>query len=119
MAKILIVEDNKLNLKLFKDLLTTKKHEIITSEDGNNIKEILSLQKPQIILMDIQLGRVSGLDLIKIVKNDNDTKHIPIIAITAFAMQTDQTLISNSGCDMYITKPVSIDKFFEAIDSFL
>ncbi len=119
MGKVLIVEDNDLNLKLFHDLLMIQKHEVAISRDGLNILDIATKEKPNLILMDIQLNGVSGTDLIKELKNNNTTKHIPIIAITAFAMKHDETKISKSGCDMYISKPVSIDDFFKAVNKFI
>lgn len=119
MGKVLIVEDNELNLKLFHDLLTIQKYDIAISKDGLNIIEITIKEKPDLILMDIQLNGVSGIDLIKELKQNNATKHIPIIAITAFAMKNDEAKISKSGCDMYISKPVSIDIFFKAVNKFI
>ncbi len=112
MVKVLVVEDNELNLKLFCDLLTIKDHEVILSKDGFNILEIVIEQLPDLILMDIQLADVSGLDLIKILKNNPKTNKIPIIVITAFAMKNEVMRISESGCDLYLSKPVSIDNFF-------
>lgn len=119
MGKVLIVEDNELNLKLFHDLLTIQKYDIAISKDGLNIIEIAIKEKPDLILMDIQLNGISGIDLIKELKQNNTTKHIPIIAITAFAMKNDEAKISKSGCDMYISKPVSIDIFFKAVNKFV
>lgn len=119
MGKVLIVEDNELNLKLFHDLLTIQKYDIVISKDGLNIIEISTKEKPDLILMDIQLNGISGIDLIKELKQNNATKHIPIIAITAFAMKNDEAKISKSGCDMYISKPVSIDIFFKAVNKFI
>lgn len=119
MGKVLIVEDNELNLKLFHDLLMIQNHEVITSRDGLNILEIVTKQKPDLILMDIQLSGVSGMDLIRDLKQNLETKKIPIIAITAFAMKNDETRISESGCDFYISKPVSIDNFFSTVKRFI
>ena len=121
MAKVLVVEDNELNLnlKLFCDLLTIKDHEVILSKDGFNILEIVIEQLPDLILMDIQLADVSGLDLIKILKNDPKTNKIPIIVITAFAMKNEVMRISESGCDLYLSKPVSIDNFFFSVERFI
>ena len=119
MAKVLVVEDNELNLKLFCDLLTIKDHEVILSKDGFNILEIVIEQLPDLILMDIQLADVSGLDLIKILKNNPKTNKIPIIVITAFAMKNEVIRISESGCDLYLSKPVSIDNFFFSIEKFI
>ena len=119
MAKVLVVEDNELNLKLFCDLLTIKDHEVILSKDGFNILEIVVEQLPDLILMDIQLADVSGLDLIKILKNNPKTNKIPIIVITAFAMKNEVMRISESGCDLYLSKPVSIDNFFFSVERFI
>ena len=119
MAKVLVVEDNELNLNLFCDLLTIKDHEVILSKDGFNILEIVIEQLPDLILMDIQLADVSGLDLIKILKNNPKTNKIPIIVITAFAMKNEVMRISESGCDLYLSKPVSIDNFFFSVERFI
>ena len=119
MSKVLIVEDNELNLKLFHDLLTIQEHDVVVSKDGLDIMNITTSAKPDLILMDIQLNGVSGIDLIKELKHSSSTKHIPIIAITAFAMKHDETRISKSGCDMYISKPVSIENFFKTVNKFI
>ncbi|MBN8512615.1 MAG: response regulator [Rickettsiales bacterium] len=119
MARVLIVEDNELNLKLFHDLLTIQEHEVVTSRDGKGILELVVTSEPDLILMDIHLNGLSGIDLVQILKNDSKTSHIPIIVITAFAMKMDEARISKSGCDMYLSKPVSIDKFFKAVEKFL
>ena len=118
MSKVLIVEDNELNLKLFQDLLAIQKYEIISSRDGIGILPIVLSQKPDLILMDIQLSGVSGIDIIKELKENPSTYDIPIIAITAFAMKNDENKISESGCDMYLSKPVSIDLFFSTVNKF-
>ncbi|MDP4709379.1 MAG: response regulator [Rickettsiaceae bacterium] len=120
MKKVLIVEDNDLNLKLFYDLLMIKECDIIVSKDGVGVIDIATTELPRLILMDIQLNSgISGIDLIRELKANETTKHIPIIAITAFAMKSDEDLISQSGCDMYLSKPVSIERFFQAIDFFI
>ena len=119
MARVLIVEDNELNLKLFHDLLTIQEHEVVTSRDGRGILELVITSKPELILMDIHLNGLSGIDLVQILKNDSKTAHIPIIVITAIAMKMDEARISKSGCHMYLSKPVSIDKFFKAVEKFL
>lgn len=119
MGKVLIVEDNELNMKLFHDLITIKNHDTILSSDGMNIIEIATDEKPDLILMDIQLNGVSGLDLIKSLRKNEQTSSIPIIAISAFAMKKDEKIISASGCDLYISKPVSISDFFNAVEKFI
>lgn len=119
MAKVLVVEDNELNLKLFCDLLMLKRHEVIVSKDGFNIVNIAIEQLPELVLMDIQLADISGIDLIKALKNNPQTRRIPIIVITAFAMKNEVVRISESGCDLYLSKPVSIDNFFFSIEKFI
>ena len=119
MGRVLVVEDNELNLKLFHDLLTIQEHEVIISRDGLNLVELIQSTRPDLILMDIHLNGLSGIDLIQTLKANQDTKHIPIITITAFALKVYQIRISKSGCDMYLSKPVSIDKFFKAIEKFI
>ena len=119
MAKVLVVEDNELNLKLFCDLLMIKGHEVIISKDGFDIVKIAIEQLPKLILMDIQLAEVSGIDLIKALKNNPQTRKIPIIVITAFAMKNEVMRISESGCDLYLSKPVSIDNFFFSVEKFI
>ena len=117
--KVLIIEDNELNLKLFNDLLLMKEYNVVTSNTGDGAFELVKNEMPNLILMDIQLHGISGIDIIKQLKSDEDTKNIPIIAITAFAMKHDEARIIQSGCDMYISKPVSIDSFYNAVHSFL
>jgi len=120
MHKVLIVEDNELNLKLFHDLITIQQCEVIISRDGIGVKNIAESQAPDLILMDIQLNNgISGIDIIKELKASPTTAKIPIIAITAFAMTNDEKRISASGCDMYLSKPVSIDLFFQALNKFI
>lgn len=119
MGRVLIVEDNELNMKLFHDLLTIQKHQVYISRDGISVMEMATSQNLDLILMDIQLNGLSGIDLIHNLKKNPETKHIPIIAITAFAMKQDEVRISKSGCDMYLAKPVSIDSFFKAIEKFI
>lgn len=119
MHKILIVEDNELNMKLFFDLLSMQQCNIIKSSCGIGVIEMVKEQKPDLILMDIQLSDISGLDLIKALKEDKTTSDIPIISITAFAMKQDEIRITESGCNLYLSKPVSIEKFFESVRQFL
>lgn len=119
MKKVLVVEDNDLNLKLFCDLLAIHNCEVVTSRDGIGVIELAKKEVPQLILMDIQLNGISGIDLIRQLKTDSATSHIPIIAVTAFAMKNDEIRILDSGCDLYLTKPISIDHFIKAINKFL
>jgi two-component system, cell cycle response regulator DivK len=119
MSKVLVVEDNDLNLKLFHDLLMMKKHQVITSKEGKDAFNLAKTELPDLILMDIQLNGISGLDIIKALKQEVATSNIPIIAITAFAMKHDEMKIMQSGCDMYLSKPVSMGNFFEAVAMYL
>ena len=116
---VLIVEDNELNMKLFHDLLEA--HGIATLEtmDGTRVLEIARTQKPDLILMDIQLPEVSGLDVTKWLKADAELKHIPVIAITAFAMKGDEQKIREGGCEDYISKPISVSRFLEVVNHYL
>ncbi|WP_316353974.1 response regulator [Candidatus Trichorickettsia mobilis] len=118
-SKVLIVEDNELNLKLFHDLLVIQNYEVMTSKNGLGIPDLIENERPDLILMDIQLNGISGIDIIKELKKNPATSSIPIIAITAFAMKNDEAKISASGCDMYLPKPVSIDLFFQALHKFI
>ena len=119
MPTVLVVEDNALNMKLFQDLLTIKHCDVIKSKEGHDAVALAVSEHPDLILMDIQLGGLSGIDLIKILKSQENTSKIPIIAVTAFAMKHDEINIMQSGCDMYISKPVSINQFFDAVARYL
>src|SRR4051812_21660847 len=99
--KILIVEDNDLNLKLFRDLLSTHGFIIYETKDGLEALDMVRKYIPDLVIMDIQLQGVSGLDIIRRVKGDNTLKHIPIVAVTAFAMKDDKERILQSGCEDY------------------
>ena len=113
MKTVLIVEDNDLNMKLFHDLLEAH---------GYNGMEALSLARehsPDLILMDIQLPEVSGLEVTKWIKEDETLKSIPVIAVTAFAMKGDEEKIREGGCEAYIAKPISVENFLNTVKEFL
>lgn len=112
---ILIVEDNELNMKLFNDLLAAQGHRILQSEDGASALEIARRERPDLILMDIQLPEISGLEVAKWIKEDERLKHIPIIAVTAYAMKGDEERIRDGGCEAYISKPIAIADFLATI----
>lgn len=114
-----MVEDNDLNLKLFKDLLETKNIYVVESRGGEKVMELVADELPDLILMDIQLHGMSGFELIEKIKSDDDLKHIPIIAVTAFAMKDDRDRIMESGCEDYIAKPISIGSFLETVEQYL
>lgn len=117
--KIMIVEDNELNMKLFNDLLEAHGYETVTTRDGTKALEIAHDAKPDLILMDIQLPEVSGLDITRMMKAEDDLKNIPVIAVTAFAMKGDEDKIRECGCEGYVSKPISITSFIEAIQTHL
>jgi len=117
--KILIVEDNDLNLKLFKDLLEAHGYETIEIKDGLDAVSVVKRHKPALILMDIQLPEISGLDVTKKIKAEKDLADIPIIAVTAFAMKDDEEKILRAGCQAYISKPISIASFLDTVRKFL
>ena len=108
---ILVVEDNELNLKLFNDILCINNFNVLSSKDGFDVFNILTKNNVNLILMDIQLNEISGIDIIKNIKSETKFSNIPIIAVTAFVMHEDIQRIINSGCDGYISKPVTINKF--------
>jgi two-component system cell cycle response regulator DivK len=117
--KVLIVEDNELNLKLFRDLLEAHNIDTVETRTGLNVLELARTHKPDLILMDIQLPEISGLDVTKQLKADSELKHIPVIAVTAFAMRGDEQKIREGGCEDYISKPISVPHFIQTIRNFL
>lgn len=116
---VLIVEDNELNMKLFHDLLEAHGIQTIETYDGKNVLDLARDHKPDLILMDIQLPEVSGLDVTKWLKSDEELRHIPVIAVTAFAMKGDEQKIREGGCEDYISKPISVGKFMDTINHYL
>lgn len=119
MQRVLIVEDNDLNLKLFRDLLEAHGYESVETKDGREALRLAREIQPNLILMDIQLPEISGLDVTRQIKSDPMLKDIPIIAVTAFAMKDDEEKILQAGCQAYIAKPISIHHFMETIRTFL
>lgn len=116
---ILIIEDNALSLKLFNDILQARGYSTLQAMDGREAKEIVEQSRPNLILLDIQLPGVSGLDFARVLKEDAELQAIPIIAVTAFAMKGDEERILESGCDAYLAKPLSIEKFLNKVTEFL
>lgn len=116
---VLIVEDNELNMKLFHDLLEAHGVKTIETRDGMQVLGIAREKRPDLILMDIQLPEVSGLEVTKWLKADEELRDIPVIAVTAFAMKGDEQKIREGGCEDYISKPISVLRFLEVIESYL
>jgi len=120
MAKtVLIVEDNELNMKLFTDLLDAHGYDTIQTKDGMEALVLAREHHPDLILMDIQLPEVSGLEITKWIKEDDNLKSIPVVAVTAFAMKGDEEKIREGGCEAYIAKPISLQQFLGTVKSFL
>jgi two-component system cell cycle response regulator DivK len=116
---VMIVEDNELNMKLFHDLLEANGYHTIQTRNGTEALSLARSHKPDLILMDIQLPEVSGLDVTRWIKEDETIRHIPVIAVTAFAMKGDEERIRAGGCEAYLSKPISVAKFIETVRHFL
>jgi two-component system cell cycle response regulator DivK len=112
---VLIVEDNDLNMKLFRDLIEAQGYRTLHTRNGMDVLPLVREHRPNLIIMDIQLPEVSGLDVIKWLKDDKELKPIPIIAVTAFAMKGDEEKIRAGGCEDYLAKPIAISQFLATI----
>jgi two-component system cell cycle response regulator DivK len=116
---ILIVEDEPKNLKLLRDLLQRFGYEILEAPDGEQGVKITMEKIPDLILMDIMMPKMDGLEATRIIKADNKTKHIPVIALTSYAMKGDREKTLEAGCDGYIAKPIDIQEVLKTIEHFL
>jgi two-component system cell cycle response regulator DivK len=116
---VLIVEDNELNMKLFSDLLEAHGYATLKTSNGIEAMELARSDHPDLIIMDIQLPEVSGLEVTRWLKADDDLKSIPVIAVTAFAMKGDEERIREGGCEAYLSKPISISRFLETVRTYL
>jgi two-component system cell cycle response regulator DivK len=120
MAKtVLVVEDNELNMKLFHDLLEANGYNIVQTRNGLEAIDLAREHHPDLILMDIQLPEVSGLEVTKWIKEDDELRSIPVIAVTAFAMKGDEERIRQGGCEAYLSKPISVAKFLETVKTYI
>jgi two-component system cell cycle response regulator DivK len=116
---VLIVEDNELNMKLFHDLLEAQGYETLQTREGLQALALAREHRPDLILMDIQLPEISGLEVVKWLKEDEELSSIPVIAVTAFAMKGDEERILEGGCEAYLSKPISVMAFIETVKGFL
>lgn len=116
---VLIVEDNELNMKLFHDLLDAHGYKTVETRNGIDALRLAREYRPNLILMDIQLPEVSGLEVTKWLKDDDSLRDIPVIAVTAFAMKGDEERIRRGGCEAYISKPISIVTFIDTVRRFI
>jgi len=115
MSLILIVEDNERNLKLVRDVLQVKGFQTIEAGTAEEGIELAASRKPDLILMDIQLPGMNGIEALKVLRGKPDTASIPVVAVTASVMQQDRTLITEAGFDGYISKPINIKEFLESV----
>src|SRR2546423_5364933 len=113
---VMIVEDNELNMKLFHDLLEAHGYDTVATRNGIEALKLARDHRPDLILMDIQLPEVSGLEVTKWIKEDDNLRSIPIVAVTAFAMKGDAERILESGCEDYIPKPIEVMPFLATVD---
>jgi two-component system cell cycle response regulator DivK len=116
---VLIVEDNDLNMKLFRDLLQAHGYRTMHTRDGMEVLDLCREHHPDLIIMDIQLPEVSGLEVTKWLKSDAELKTIPVIAVTAFAMKGDEEKIRSGGCEDYMSKPIAVTKFVATVKRYL
>lgn len=117
--KILVVEDNELNLKLFCDLLRAHGYETEPVRDGREALERARAFAPDLVVMDIQMPHISGLELIERMKSDDELRRTPIMAVTAYAARGDEERIRDAGAEGYVSKPISVLKFVEAVQALL
>ena len=115
MSIILIVEDNERNLKLVRDVLQVKGHETIEAVTGEDGVRLAREYKPDLILMDIELPGINGIEALRQIRANPDNARTPIIAVTASVMQQDRRLITEAGFDAYVGKPISLKEFLEAV----
>ena len=119
LAKILIVEDNALNIKLFCDLLAAHGHQPEAVTDSRNALDAVRNFSPDLVITDIQLPHVSGLDLIRMIRKDEQLADIPIMAVTAYSARGDEERIRDAGAQAYVSKPISVVKFAQTVDELL
>ena len=116
---VMIVEDNELNMKLFNDLLRANGYDTLPMRNGYEALDMLKQRQPDLIIMDVQLPEISGLEVTRKIKQDESLKHIPVIAVTAFAMKGDEERIRQGGCEGYLSKPISVATFIQAVKSYV
>jgi CheY-like chemotaxis protein len=119
MKTILVVEDNALNMKLVKAFLKSVNHKVLSAEDAETGLQLARGERPDLILMDIQLPGMNGLEATRIIKIDSDLKDTPVIALTSYAMNDDREKALAAGCDDYISKPINHKVFLEKIHDHL
>jgi two-component system cell cycle response regulator DivK len=116
---ILIVEDNELNMRLFNDVLQAGGYQTLQTDDGAEAVELAERHRPDLILMDMRLPGISGMEATRMIKERPELSHIPIVAVTASALKGDEERILAGGCDSFIAKPISIPSFLATVAHFL
>lgn len=116
---VMIVEDNELNMKLFNDLLEASGFRTVKTRDGRTALPLAREHRPDLIIMDIQLPEISGLEVTRMLKNDAQLAGIPVVAVTAFAMRGDEQKIRAGGCEAYLSKPISVRAFLDTVRKFI
>ena len=116
---VLVVEDNELNMRLFCDLLDSFGYQTLQCRDGARAVQLTRDNRPDLIVMDIQLPEVSGLDITRWLKADEELAHIPVLAVTAFAMRADEDRVREAGCEGYLSKPIQIASFVRAVEDLM
>jgi two-component system cell cycle response regulator DivK len=119
LAKILVVEDNALNIKLFCDLLAAHGHQPEAVLDSREALDAARTFKPDLVITDIQLPHVSGLELMEMIRNDEELRDVPIMAVTAYAGVGDDERIRAAGAQAYVSKPISVVRFAETVEDLL
>jgi len=117
--RVLIVDDNPLNVTLARAILIAGGFEVESAADAREAVQRIDAMRPELILMDIQLPGVDGLELTRQIKAEPSTRHIVIVAFTAFAMRGDEAKMRAAGCDGYVSKPIEVNRFAEQIREFL
>lgn len=117
--KILVVEDNLMNLELVSDVLEAHGYEVLQADTGQKALEIAGKEQPDLVLMDIQLPEMDGLEVTQLLKNNEQTSHIKVIALTAHAMRGDEERAREAGCSGYIAKPINTREFAGVIAGYL
>ncbi len=116
---MLVVEDNELNLKLFCDLLRAHGHEVLPLRDGRDVLAQARAFLPDLVITDIHLPHVSGIELIVSLKGDAALAHVPIMAVTAYAGHGDEERVRAAGAQAYVSKPISVLRFVEQVNALL
>ena len=116
---ILVIEDNELNMKLVKGLIKIGKYRLLEANDAESGIQQIREQRPDLVLMDIQLPGMDGLSATKIIKEDPELKDIPVVALTSYAMQGDEEKALAAGCTGYITKPIDTRNFLKTVSEYL